>query len=123
MVCWVGRRLMPVQRRLRRFQRAHLIERRTPDLTTAALGAFVLALVLVALDRDSTEQRAAPGRVLRSARPYSGARGLAGEYDYAITLVTRNERLYALLKGLIVAPSIMRFVKLVKAWRCPSAER
>jgi len=103
-----------VQRRLRRLERASLIERQVAVLNAAALGEFVFALILVTLERESTEQHAALRRRLEECPAVQQCYGLAGQHDYAVMLVARGmSELNTLIDDLFMdAPNIKRFVTL-----------
>jgi Lrp/AsnC family transcriptional regulator, leucine-responsive regulatory protein len=101
-----------VQRRLRRFERAHLIERQAAVLNTAALGEYVFAWVLITLERESSEQHAKLRRRLSESPAVQQCYGLAGQHDYAVLLVARGmSELRTLIDDLFMdAPNIKRFV-------------
>jgi Lrp/AsnC family transcriptional regulator, leucine-responsive regulatory protein len=103
-----------VQRRLRRLERARLIERQAAVLNAAALGEFVLALVLLTLEQESTEQHAALRRRLEECPAVQQCYGLAGQQDYAVMLVARGmSELRTLIDDLFMdAPNVKRFVTL-----------
>lgn len=103
-----------VQRRLRRLERARLIERQAAVLNAAALGEFVHALVLVTLERESPEQHAALRRRLGECPAVQQCYGLAGQHDYAVMLVARGmSELRTLIDDLFMnAPNLKRFITL-----------
>ena len=101
-----------IQRRLRRFEQARLIERQAAVLNAEAVGPFVLALVLVTLEHESKEQHAALRRQLEECPAVQQCYGLAGQEDYAVMLVASGMgELHALIEDLFMdAPNIKRFV-------------
>jgi DNA-binding Lrp family transcriptional regulator len=101
-----------VQRRLRRFEDARLIERRAAVLNADALGEFVLAFVLVMLARESAEQHAELRRRFEESPAVQQCYGLAGQQDYAVLVVARGmSELRAIIDELFMhAPNIERFV-------------
>ena len=101
-----------VQRRLRRLERASLIERHAAVLNAAALGQFVLALVLVTLERESAEQHAELRMRLEENPAVQQCYGLAGQQDYAVMLVAQGmSELHTLVEELFMdAPNIKRFI-------------
>ena len=103
-----------VQRRIRRFERAGLIERQAAVLNAEALGELVLALVLVTLERESTKQHAALRRRLEECPGVQQCYGLAGQHDYAVVLAARGmSELRTLVGDLFMeAPNVKRFVTL-----------
>jgi Lrp/AsnC family transcriptional regulator, leucine-responsive regulatory protein len=103
-----------VQRRIGRLERASLIARRAAVLNAAALGEFVLALVLVTLERESTEQHAALRKRLEESPGVQQCYGLAGQQDYAVLLVARGmNELRSLIDDLFMdAPNLKHFVTL-----------
>jgi Lrp/AsnC family transcriptional regulator, leucine-responsive regulatory protein len=110
----VGLSTSAVQRRLRRFERARLIDRQAAVLNPAALGEFVLALVLLTLERESTKHHAELQARLKECPAVQQCYDLVGEHDYAVMLVARGmSELRALVDGLFMdAPNVKRFVTL-----------
>jgi Lrp/AsnC family transcriptional regulator, leucine-responsive regulatory protein len=101
-----------VQRRLRRFESADLIERQAAVLNAAAVGEYVFAWVLITLERESTGQHAELRRRLNESPAVQQCYGLAGQHDYAVMLVARGmSELRTLIDDLFMdAPNIKRFV-------------
>jgi len=97
-----------VQRRLRRFERAGLIERQAAVLNAEALGEFVLALVLLTLERESTDEHAAVRRRLEESPAVQPCDGLADRHDYAVMLVAQGMReLHTLVSWSSTALSVL----------------
>jgi Lrp/AsnC family transcriptional regulator, leucine-responsive regulatory protein len=108
----VGLSTSAVQRRIRRYQRARLIDRQAAILNPGALGDVVVALVLVTLERESTELHAELQTRLAQCPEVQQCYDLASEHDYAVVLVARGmSDLRAIVDGLFTdAPNVKRFV-------------
>lgn len=86
----VGLSPSAVQRRLRRYRAAGVVTREVAVLDPAALGPVTLAVVLVTLERESARHHAAfRARVLSEPRVQQ-CYELAGQWDYAVVLVTAS---------------------------------
>jgi DNA-binding Lrp family transcriptional regulator len=81
-------RLSPsaVQRRIGRYQTTGLMNRKVAVLDSRRVGAL-LAIVLVALGQESTEQHNALRARLLAAAEVQQCYDVAGEWDYVIVLV------------------------------------
>ncbi|HMJ78662.1 MAG TPA: Lrp/AsnC family transcriptional regulator [Iamia sp.] len=86
----VGLSTSAVQRRISRYRRANVIAREVTVLDPTAFAGVVLALVMVSLDRESTDRHDALRRRLLSSPAVQQCYDLAGEYDYAVLLAVRS---------------------------------
>lgn len=86
----VGLSTSAVQRRINRYRRANLIDREVTVLNPEAFEGVVLALVLVTLDRESTDLHDALQQRLSRSPSVQQCYDLAGEYDYAVLLAVRG---------------------------------
>jgi Lrp/AsnC family transcriptional regulator, leucine-responsive regulatory protein len=84
----VGLSPSAVQRRIARYRAAGLISRQVAILDPGVMGGVVLAVVLVTLDRESSEHHAQFRRRLRAVAEVQQCYDVAGEWDYVIVLVT-----------------------------------
>jgi Lrp/AsnC family leucine-responsive transcriptional regulator len=80
-------------------------------LDPAALGEFVLALVLVTLERESSVRHGDLRRRMIASPAVQQIYDLAGEWDYAVLFVTRGmQELRVVVDGLFMdAPNVKRF--------------
>ncbi|MDJ1131307.1 Lrp/AsnC family transcriptional regulator [Streptomyces iconiensis] len=86
----VGLSPSAVQRRIRGYRAAGVIAREVAVLDPTALGAATLAVVLVTLERESSEHHAA-FRTRMLAEPHvQQCYDLAGPWDYVVVLVTES---------------------------------
>jgi Lrp/AsnC family leucine-responsive transcriptional regulator len=108
----VGLSTSAVQRRIRRYQRARLIDRQAAILNPGALGDVVVALVLVTLERESTELHAELQTRLAHCPEVQQCYDLASEHDYAVIVVARGmSELRAIVDDLFMdARNVKRFV-------------
>lgn len=83
----VGLSPSAVQRRLKRYRASGLL-RQVAVLDPALLGSVTLAVVLVALERESARHHAALYARLRAAPEVQQCYVLAGEWDYLVILAT-----------------------------------
>jgi Lrp/AsnC family transcriptional regulator, leucine-responsive regulatory protein len=111
-----------VQRRIRRFERAGLIERQAAVLNAEALGELVLALVLVTLERESTKQHAALRRRLEECPGVQQCYGLAGQHDYAVVLAARGMSELSTLRMSSASSRCRSLTWSRQAWSSPSAD-
>jgi len=86
----VGLSTSAVQRRIARYRQADMIAREVTVLDPAAFAGVVLALVMVSLDRESTDRHDALQQRLLSSPAVQQCYDLAGEYDYAVLLAVRS---------------------------------
>ena len=107
----VGLSTSAVQRRISRYQQAGLIERQVALLNAAAFPDVVLALVMVTLERESTERHATLQGRLSTSPAVQQCYDLAGEYDYAVLLAARGmNELREIVEDLFMdAPGLKRF--------------
>jgi Lrp/AsnC family leucine-responsive transcriptional regulator len=107
----VGLSTSAAQRRISRYQQAGLIERQLALLNPAAFPDVVLALVLITLERESTERNATLQGRLSASPAVQQCYDLAGEYDYAVLLAARGmNELREIVDDLFMdAPGLKRF--------------
>jgi Lrp/AsnC family transcriptional regulator, leucine-responsive regulatory protein len=86
----VGLSASAVQRRIGRYRAAGLLTRQVAILDPGALGGVVLAVVLVTLERESTEHHAEFRRRLLAVPEVQQVYDVAGEWDYVVVLVTNG---------------------------------
>jgi DNA-binding Lrp family transcriptional regulator len=86
----VGLSTSAVQRRITRYRRAKLIDRQVTVLDPGAFEGVVFALVMVALERESTDLHDELQQRLLSSPAVQQCYDLAGEYDYAVLLAVRG---------------------------------
>lgn len=98
----VGLSASAVQRRITRFRKSGLL-RQIAVLDPAQLGGITLAVVLVAMERESAKLHAAFAARMRAAAEVQQCFVLAGDWDYQVILATSSvahcrevaERLFA----------------------------
>ena len=83
----VGLSPSAVQRRIKRYRASGLM-RQVAVLDPALLGSVTLAVVLVALERESAKHHAALYARLRAMPEVQQCYVLAGEWDYLVLLAT-----------------------------------
>lgn len=107
----VGLSTSAVQRRITRYRQANLIQRQVTVLDPGAFADIVLALVMVTLDRESTDLHDTLQRRLLSSPAVQQCYDLAGEYDYAVLLAVRGmAELSRVVDDLFMdAPNLKRF--------------
>lgn len=110
----IGLSTSAVQRRIGRYRRAKLIDREVVVLNAGEFADVVLALVLVALDRESTELHDDLQRQLLGTPEVQQCYDLAGEYDYAVILAALGMAdLGRIVDELFLdAPNVQRYVTL-----------
>jgi Lrp/AsnC family transcriptional regulator, leucine-responsive regulatory protein len=86
----VGLSPSAVHRRLVRYHTTGLITRHVALLDPEALGGSLLAVVLVTLESESTQDHASLRERLAAAPEVQQCYDVAGEWDYVIVLVTRD---------------------------------
>jgi Lrp/AsnC family transcriptional regulator, leucine-responsive regulatory protein len=107
----VGLSTSAVQRRISRYREAGLLDRQVAVLNPSAFPEVVHALVMVTLERDSTERRATMRARLSESSAVQQCYGLAGEYDFAVLVAARgmNELLEVVDDLFVEAPWFKRF--------------
>jgi Lrp/AsnC family transcriptional regulator, leucine-responsive regulatory protein len=88
----VGLSPSAVHRRIARYRDAGLLSRQVAVLDPAAVGGVVLAVVLVTLERESSEHHARFRDRMRAAPEVQQCYEVAGEWDYVVVLVTTGMR-------------------------------
>jgi DNA-binding Lrp family transcriptional regulator len=83
----IGLSASAVQRRITRYRKSGLL-RQVAVLDPALLGNITLAVVLVALERESAKQHAALYARIRAAAEVQQCYVLAGDWDYLLILAT-----------------------------------
>ena len=107
----VGLSTSAVQRRIERYRKVGLIDRDVSVLDAAKFPGVVLALVMLTLERESTDLHADIRQRLLASPAVQQCYDLAGEYDYAVLLVARGtDALRGIVDELFLdAPNLKRF--------------
>jgi Lrp/AsnC family leucine-responsive transcriptional regulator len=88
----VGLSPSAVHRRIRRYHADGLIAHQVAVLDPDTLGSWLLAVVLVTLERESAEDHSALRTRLLATPEIQQCYDVAGEWDYVVLLAVRNMR-------------------------------
>lgn len=86
----VGLSPSAVQRRIGRYQRAGIVDRQVAVLAPGAVGGALLAVVLVTLERESSEHHARFAARMLATPEVQQCYAVAGEWDYVVVLAARD---------------------------------